>query len=77
MTVDDLLFTNGPSTPLQEMVVREKIRGMGVGTALVRTVENTCEEAGDVQLTVAGRRSGGLYGRIGYSHQAEFTRRST
>ena len=76
VTVNDLLFTNGPSAQLQEIVVGEKIRGMGVGTALVRTVEKTCEEAGVVQLTVAARRAGGFYDRLGYSQQAEFMRRS-
>ncbi len=76
VTVNDLLFTNGPSAQLQEIVVGEKLRGNGVGTALVRTVEKTCEEAGVVQLTVASRRAGGFYDRLGYSQQAEFMRRS-
>jgi N-acetylglutamate synthase-like GNAT family acetyltransferase len=47
-----------------------------VGTSLVRAVEAACEEHGVTQLTVASRRAGGFYDRLGYTQQAEYMRRT-
>jgi N-acetylglutamate synthase-like GNAT family acetyltransferase len=74
-TVSPLLYSNGPSAQLQEIVVDEDSRVSGVGTALVRAVEAECEARGVTQLTVAARRAGGFYDRLGYSQQAEYMRR--
>ncbi len=74
-TVTPLLYSNGPSAQLQEIVVDEDKRVSGVGTALVRAVEEACQEKGVKQLTVASRRAGGFYDRLGYSQQAEYMRR--
>ena len=74
-TISDLLYTNGPSAQLQEIVVDDTLQTRGVGTALVRAVEQACEEAGVTQLTVASRRAGGFYDRLGYTQQAEYMRR--
>ena len=74
-TVSPLLYSNGPSAQLQEIVVDEEARVSGVGTALVRAVEAECERQGVTQLTVASRRAGGFYDRLGYSQQAEYMRR--
>jgi N-acetylglutamate synthase-like GNAT family acetyltransferase len=74
-TVTPLLYSNGPSAQLQEIVVDEDKRVSGVGTALVRAVEEACERMGVKQLTVASRRAGGFYDRLGYSQQAEYMRR--
>jgi N-acetylglutamate synthase-like GNAT family acetyltransferase len=74
-TINPLLYTNGPSAQLQEIVVEEKIQARGVGTALVRAVEADCEAHGVTQLTVASRRAGGFYDRLGYTQQAEYMRR--
>lgn len=74
-TVTPLLYSNGPSAQLQEIVVDEDKRVSGVGTALVRAVEAACEQLGVKQLTVASRRAGGFYDRLGYSQQAEYMRR--
>lgn len=75
-TINTLLYTNGPSAQLQEIVVDEKLQTGGVGTSLVRAVEATCEEHGVTQLTVASRRAGGFYDRLGYTQQAEYMRRT-
>ena len=53
----------------------ETATASGVGTALVRAVEAACEAAGILQLTVASRRAGGFYDRLGYTQQAEYMRR--
>jgi N-acetylglutamate synthase-like GNAT family acetyltransferase len=74
-TINSLLYTNGPSAQLQEIVVDDTLQSRGVGTALVRAVEHACEGVGVTQLTVASRRAGGFYDRLGYTQQAEYMRR--
>jgi len=74
-TVNTLLYTNGPSAQLQEIVVDDSVQASGVGTALVRAVEAACGALGVIQLTVASRRAGGFYDRLGYTQQAEYMRR--
>jgi len=74
-TVNVLLYTNGPSAQLQEIVVDDTVQTRGVGTALVRAVEQACVDQGVTQLTVASRRAGGFYDRLGYTQQAEYMRR--
>ena len=74
-TINTLLYTNGPSAQLQEIVVDTNLQTKGVGTALVRAVEQACKDHGVTQLTVASRRAGGFYDRLGYTQQAEYMRR--
>ncbi|MEO6533417.1 MAG: GNAT family N-acetyltransferase [Pseudolysinimonas sp.] len=74
-TIVPLLATNGPSAQLQELVVNASARGLDVGTQLVRAVEAECERRGVTQLTVASRRAGGFYDRLGFHESAEYMRR--
>jgi N-acetylglutamate synthase-like GNAT family acetyltransferase len=74
-TINSLLYTNGPSAQLQEIVVDASTQTRGVGTALVSAVEADCVQHGVTQLTVASRRAGGFYDRLGYTQQAEYMRR--
>jgi ribosomal protein S18 acetylase RimI-like enzyme len=74
-TIVPLLTTNGPSAQLQEIAVDEAARGRGYGTLLVRAVEAQCEQRGVTQLTVASRRAGGFYDRLGFTDAAEYMRR--
>ena len=74
-TINTLFYTNGPSAQLQEIVVDDARQTSGVGTGLVRAVEAACEARGVTQLTVASRRAGGFYDRLGYTQQAEYMRR--
>lgn len=74
-TIVPLLATNGPSAQLQEIVVAESARGRDYGTLLVRAVEAECERRGVTQLTVASRRAGGFYDRLGFHESAEYMRR--
>ena len=74
-TINSLLYTNGPSAQLQEIVVDGSVQTRGVGTALVSAVETDCARHGVTQLTVASRRAGGFYDRLGYTQQAEYMRR--
>lgn len=75
VTMTPLLYTNGLSAQLQEIAVDETTRTAGVGTALVRAVEALCVDRGVTQLTVASRRAGGFYDRLGYHDAAEYMRR--
>lgn len=75
VTMTPLLYTNGLSAQLQEIVTDSATRTSGVGTALVRAVEQLCEDKGVTQLTVASRRAGGFYDRLGYHEAAEYMRR--
>jgi len=74
-TIVPLLATNGPSAQLQEIVVDDGARGHDYGTLLVRAVEAECERRGVTQLTVASRRAGGFYDRLGFHESAEYMRR--
>ena len=75
VTMTPLLYSNGLSAQLQEIVTAQDTRAKGVGTALVRAVEALCEQMGVTQLTVASRRAGGFYDRLGYHEAAEYMRR--
>ncbi|TPW76365.1 GNAT family N-acetyltransferase [Schumannella soli] len=74
-TIVPLLATNGLSAQLQEIVVDQDARGLDFGTQLVRAVEQVCVERKVHQLTVASRRAGGFYDRLGYQQNAEYMRR--
>lgn len=74
-TIVPLLSTNGLSAQLQEIVVDEEARGKAYGTLLVHAVEAACTERGVTQLTVASRRAGGFYDRLGFHDSAEYMRR--
>lgn len=74
-TVVPLLSTNGPSAQLQEIVVDSAVRGHDYGTQLVHAVEAECVARGVTQLTVASRRAGGFYDRLGFHESAEYMRK--
>jgi len=75
-TVARLLSTNGMSAQLQEIVVDQHARGQDLGTELVHAVEAECIRRGVRQITVASRRAGGFYDRLGCSQNAEYMRRA-
>lgn len=75
-TVTRLLYTNGSSAQLQELVVESSAQGAGVGSLLVETTERACRERGVRQLTVASRRASGFYERLGYGSTADYLKRS-
>ncbi len=75
-TVTPLLYTNGRSAQLQELVVDDAYRGTGIGTALIEEIERICRETQVKQLTVASRRSADFYERLGYRSTADFLKRT-
>jgi len=75
-TISPLLYINGSSAQLQELVVDDDHRGQGVGTALVEATEAACRARQVRQLTVPSRRSANFYERIGYTSTADFLKRT-
>ena len=75
-TISPLLYTNGRSAQLQELVVDDAHRASGIGTALIEAVENLCRERQVKQLTVASRRSADFYERLGYHSTADYLKRT-
>jgi N-acetylglutamate synthase-like GNAT family acetyltransferase len=75
-TITPLLYTNGRSAQLQELVVDHDVRGSGVGTALIEAVETVCRQRFVTQLTVASRRSADFYERLGYRSTADFLKKT-
>lgn len=75
-TINPLLYTNGNSAQLQELVVDEHLRGAGVGSALVEQTERECRARGVRQLAVPSRRAAGFFERLGYRSTADFLKRS-
>jgi predicted N-acetyltransferase YhbS len=71
-----LLYTNGLSAQLQELVVDESKRQQGTGRALVKAVEDECAKRGAAQLVVATRRAAGFYDRLGYYISADYLKRT-
>jgi predicted N-acetyltransferase YhbS len=71
-----LLYTNGLSAQLQELVVDEAKRQKGTGRALVKAVEAECITRGAAQLVVATRRAAGFYDRLGYYISADYLKRT-
>lgn len=71
-----LLYTNGLSGQLQELVVDESHRRSGAGRALVEAVEAECATRGAAQLVVATRRAAGFYDRLGYYISADYLKRT-
>ncbi len=71
-----LLYTNGLSGQLQELVVDEDDRQAGAGRALVEAVEAECIARGAKQLVVATRRAAGFYDRLGYYISADYLKRT-
>jgi GNAT superfamily N-acetyltransferase len=70
-----LLYTNGRSAQLQELVVDRKYQGRGLGSRLLELVEQECAARGARQLTVASRRASGFYEARGYGVTADFLKR--
>ncbi|MCU1402049.1 MAG: hypothetical protein QOG18_34 [Microbacteriaceae bacterium] len=74
-TIARLLYTNGTSAQLQELVVDVNSRNSGVGSQLVTAVENECRARGVRQLTVASSRGAAFYERLDYRSTADFLKK--
>lgn len=75
-TIARLLYTNGDSAQIQELVVDGAARDRGIGSQLVTAVERECRERGVRQLTVASKRAAAFYERLDYRSTADFLKKS-
>jgi GNAT superfamily N-acetyltransferase len=73
--VSVLLHVGGASAQLQELVVDESVRGTGIGTQLLRAIEEQCRHRGARQLVVASRRASLYYSARGYELTADYLNR--
>lgn len=71
-----LLYTNGDSAQLQELVVDAQSRGHGIGSQLVGAVERECRSRHIRQLTVASKRAAAFYEQLDYRSTADFLKKS-
>jgi len=76
-TVARLLYTNGDTAQLQELVVDASAAGNGYGSQLVSAVERECVARGVRQLAVASiLRAASFYERLDYRSTADYLKKS-
>ncbi len=76
-TVARLLYTNGDTAQLQELVVDASASGRGYGSQLVSAVERECVARGVRQLTVASiLQAASFYERLDYRSTADYLKKS-
>lgn len=76
-TIARLLYTNGETAQLQELVVDASVAGRGYGSQLVSAVERECIARGVTQLTVASiLRAATFYERLDYRSTAAYLKKS-
>ncbi len=76
-TIARLLYTNGETAQLQELVVDSSVEGSGYGSQLVSAVERECIARGVTQLTVASiLRAASFYERLDYRSTANYLKKS-
>ena len=68
-------YANGPVGWVEELMVGEPERGLGVGRMLMRAAEAWATSRGDALIGLATRRAGPFYEAIGYESSATFYRK--
>jgi GNAT superfamily N-acetyltransferase len=69
------LYANGPVATVDEMLVREDVRGGGLGRALLASFEAWAARRGCARVAVATRRAGAFYQACGYQDSALYLRK--
>ncbi|MCW4384299.1 GNAT family N-acetyltransferase [Salinibacterium sp. SYSU T00001] len=75
MTVARLMYTRADAAQIQELIVDEGHRGLGIGSRLVWAVEDICLELGLQQLTVASSRAPAFYDRLDFRSTADYLKK--
>jgi GNAT superfamily N-acetyltransferase len=68
-------LANGPVCWVEEVMVAPDHRAQGVGAALMEYVEDWASGQGCAYVSLASRRAGGFYHRLGYEDSAVFFKR--
>ena len=70
-------YANGPVAFLQELMVDPKHRQRGIGRTLVAAILERARAAGCAELTLATRRAGDFYRKLGFTESAGYFKRET
>jgi nitroreductase/GNAT superfamily N-acetyltransferase len=68
-------FANGPVGWVEEIVVRDRVRGQGAGRALMDAFEGWADAAGCALVALATRRAAPFYLSLGYEESAVYFRK--
>lgn len=68
-------YAGGPVAVVEEILVREDVRGRGIGRGLMAALEDWAVGHGCVLATLATRRAGPFYQALGYEESAEYFRK--
>jgi predicted N-acetyltransferase YhbS len=69
------LYANGPVAFLQELMVDCNHRERGIGRALVTAILDRARAADCAELTLATRRAGDFYRKLGFTESAGYFKR--
>lgn len=69
-------LANGPVAWVEEVMVDEGARRMGVGRRLMEYAENWAQSIGAAYLALASRRAGDFYVALGYEGSATFYKKT-
>ena len=68
-------YANGPVGWVEELMVDDGARSVGVGRALMEAAERWAEAQGSALVGLATRRAGPFYAAVGYEESATFYRK--
>jgi GNAT superfamily N-acetyltransferase len=68
-------YANGPVAKVEEILVRDVHRGLGVGRALMDAFEQWARERKCALVALATRRAGPFYQSLGYEASATYLRK--
>jgi GNAT superfamily N-acetyltransferase len=74
-SVHPTLYANGPVAWIEELMVRDTARRVGVGLALVRAVEQWASERAVRMIALATRRAEAFWKAVGYEASATYLRK--
>ncbi|WP_020576775.1 GNAT family N-acetyltransferase [Actinopolymorpha alba] len=69
-------FANGPVAWVEEVMVDERERSMGIGRALMAEAERWACDRGAAYVSLASRRAGNFYLQLGYEDSAVFYKKN-
>jgi GNAT superfamily N-acetyltransferase len=71
----DTFYANGPVAWVEEILVRDRVRGRGVGRALMHAFEGWATRRQCVLVALATRRAASFYRALGYEESAIYLRK--
>jgi GNAT superfamily N-acetyltransferase len=75
-SVHGTFFANGPVAWIEELMVNESVRRLGVGSTLMSSAEEWARKLPTAYVALASRRAGDFYLKKGYEESATSFRKS-